>query len=448
MSMSNKVIWSEGMLLQPHHFQQQERYFENLIYRTSLDINPYHWGFSNLKIETEYLKMGKFSILECSGIFPDGTAFHCAEGENKPSAIEITNNIKDALIYLSLPHKSHNSQEISFSNAKQSDRYRVSSLEINDTIAKEESYSAQTSTIQTAKLHLQLIVAKCRPKHFTNLALVKIKEITSDQHIVLDDEFIPPCLNVYASSNLRKITTVLYETIKKRCTTLSEQILAKQINSSRELIQLNLLLVLSRYKSLLFNIINNQSKHPEQLYCILIQLFSELSVLVHHTISSETITAYEHNALHKTFSKINAEIEHLLSINLSHHAKSITLNLDKQGIWIGKILNNITFKKSKFILSISASSPIDKIKHEFPKQIKVGSHEQIRFLVSRALPGIDLQLLANCPNDLPYSKNCIYYLLKQDHPYWETIEKSGLIALHISNRTSGLNLKLWVVEGK
>ncbi len=31
MSWRNKVVWSQGMFLQPHHFQQEARYTERLI---------------------------------------------------------------------------------------------------------------------------------------------------------------------------------------------------------------------------------------------------------------------------------------------------------------------------------------------------------------------------------------------------------------------------------
>ena len=31
MTISNKVVWSEGLFLRPQHFQQQDRYFEHYI---------------------------------------------------------------------------------------------------------------------------------------------------------------------------------------------------------------------------------------------------------------------------------------------------------------------------------------------------------------------------------------------------------------------------------
>ena len=31
----NKVLWTEGLFLRPQHFQQQERYFEQIVDRRS-----------------------------------------------------------------------------------------------------------------------------------------------------------------------------------------------------------------------------------------------------------------------------------------------------------------------------------------------------------------------------------------------------------------------------
>jgi hypothetical protein len=68
-----KVIWQEGMFLQPQHFQQQDRYLEYLISRHNFLSKSCHWGVSHLKINNDLLKLGKFGLIECSGILPDGT---------------------------------------------------------------------------------------------------------------------------------------------------------------------------------------------------------------------------------------------------------------------------------------------------------------------------------------------------------------------------------------
>ena len=58
MSWSGKVVWSEGMFLQPQHFQQHDRYVQALVERRAAGLRPYSWGFSTLKIDPQQLLLG------------------------------------------------------------------------------------------------------------------------------------------------------------------------------------------------------------------------------------------------------------------------------------------------------------------------------------------------------------------------------------------------------
>jgi type VI secretion system protein ImpJ len=40
MSWDNRVVWSEGLFLRPQHFQQADRYFENLVRRRAANLRP------------------------------------------------------------------------------------------------------------------------------------------------------------------------------------------------------------------------------------------------------------------------------------------------------------------------------------------------------------------------------------------------------------------------
>ena len=43
----NKVMWQEGMLMRPHHFQQQQRYNDYLDNQRFRAMNDLSWGFTN-----------------------------------------------------------------------------------------------------------------------------------------------------------------------------------------------------------------------------------------------------------------------------------------------------------------------------------------------------------------------------------------------------------------
>ena len=77
----NKVMWQEGMLMRPHHFQQQQRYNDYLDNQRFRAMNDLSWGFTELTLNNELLAQGKIMIDSASGTLPDGTVFsipdHC-----------------------------------------------------------------------------------------------------------------------------------------------------------------------------------------------------------------------------------------------------------------------------------------------------------------------------------------------------------------------------------
>ena len=68
MAWDSKVLWSEGLFLQPQHFQQSDRYMESLVTGLSQRVRPYLWGVSALEIDMEVLKIGQFAVKSCSGL--------------------------------------------------------------------------------------------------------------------------------------------------------------------------------------------------------------------------------------------------------------------------------------------------------------------------------------------------------------------------------------------
>ena len=89
MSWESKVVWSEGLFLQPHHFQQNDRYVESLVSGVARGVAPYAWGVSRLEIDQELLKLGKFAVKSCAGLTPDGAVFRAPEVEDHPPALDV-----------------------------------------------------------------------------------------------------------------------------------------------------------------------------------------------------------------------------------------------------------------------------------------------------------------------------------------------------------------------
>lgn len=58
----HKVVWQEGMLLRPQHFQHNDRYYDSQMKTRTQLLGTYTWGFINLEIDLQFLSMGKLVI--------------------------------------------------------------------------------------------------------------------------------------------------------------------------------------------------------------------------------------------------------------------------------------------------------------------------------------------------------------------------------------------------
>ena len=103
MGWDNKVVWGEGLFLQPQHLQQQERYLEWLIRSSTAALTPFSYGFTRLEVDNDLLTLGKFSLRSAAGLMPDGTPFSIPGDVDQPATIDLPETLRNATLHLVLP---------------------------------------------------------------------------------------------------------------------------------------------------------------------------------------------------------------------------------------------------------------------------------------------------------------------------------------------------------
>ena len=121
MSWDSKVLWTEGLFLQPHHFQQSDRYAEGLVAGLAHRLTPYAWGVSQLEIDDEALKVGKFALKSCAGLTQDGVVFRVPQKDDHPPALEVPDTVRDCVVYLTVPQRRQGAREVDLSGAENSE---------------------------------------------------------------------------------------------------------------------------------------------------------------------------------------------------------------------------------------------------------------------------------------------------------------------------------------
>ena len=138
---ADKVIWQEGMLLRPQHFQHSDRYYDHQMKTRTQLLGRYTWGFLGLDIDVQFLNMGKLVIRQASGVLSDGSLFDLSSN-TEALALDVPPNTGKTPVYLALPLVTGN--HIEARRPEQSDvlaRYTAYETEVADSNAGDGSNS-------------------------------------------------------------------------------------------------------------------------------------------------------------------------------------------------------------------------------------------------------------------------------------------------------------------
>ncbi|MEP4196390.1 MAG: type VI secretion system baseplate subunit TssK [Aliishimia sp.] len=444
MSWDSKVLWSEGLFLQPHHFQQSDRYMESLVAGLAKRISPYAWGLSKLEIDEEVLKIGQFAIKSCEGLTQDGTVFRVPTAEDHPPALDVPDTIKDCIVYLTVPQRRQGALEVDMSGAELSAaRLRPSELDITDVT----STGKKSVTMGVGKLRLQFALEVDDLSDRLCIPIAKIIEVRPDSEILLDKAFIPSCLDIRAASPLSGFVRELDGLLNHRKTALAGR-LSEGGNAKgvAEISDFLLLMCVNSSQPVLRHLANIENLHPEAFYQTCIELAGRLATFMAAEKTAPDFPPYMHDNLTETFSPVIKALRQYLSSVLEQTAISIPLDPRKYGISVGVIADRKLLSTAGFVLSVRADIPAENVRRHFQNQAKIGPVEEIRQLVNSALPGIPLRPLPVAPRQIPYHAGVVYFELDGDSPHWGKMSTSGGVAVHVSGEFPGLKMELWAIR--
>lgn len=445
--MDNRVVWSEGIFLSPHHFQQQERYFENTLNQRVTMSGPFQWGFRRLVIEPDALLLGQVSISEARGILADGTVFNLPQNDPVPPILDLSEQkqLAGKKILLAVPSVQNNKALVNKRiDSQDSFRYNRFDLELMD--YNEGDRAAEP--VELASLNFKLVLEGDNGLDDGNvrLPIAKIKESTSNGSLILDETFIPPLIDIKANNHLLSAVKQLISTLSVRATTLSERVVNVSQGGSNTIQNFLLLQLFNRYEGLFKHYISLPFIHPEVLYRLLVQFEGELATYYSASRRCDGGLIYRHDDLSQTFKVIDAVLKDYLSAVIEEAASPITIEERRYGIKVATVHDKKLFDQAIFVLAIKADIQVDDLRNQFPKQTKIGTVENIRNLVNNQLPGISISSLPVAPREIPIKRDFQYFQLDPNSPHWKSLGASGGFAFHISGEFPELELEFWAVR--
>lgn len=442
MSWNSKVVWSEGMLLQPQHLQQHDRYIQNQLESRVKGLRPYSWGFSTLKIDEQQLALGKFALLSCEAVLPDGTPVHLPADGDLPISLHVPDEVRDTLVVLALPTRRPGIAEID--NAPAPDnfaRYRTAEYTSWDSNGLNNS-----ALMQIGQLRVQLAFESDVENGYTSLGVARILERRADNRLVLDSAYCPPCLDVRAAPQLAGFADELASLLHQRGATVASRLAQPGAAGAAEIVDFLLLQLVNRGEPLFSHLSTMTGLHPENLYCAMVQLAGEMATFSEPGKRAMQYPVYRHDRLCETFMPVIDDLRRSLSLVVDARAVSIILQERQFGIRVAVMSNPELLKSAFFVLAVNAHKLPESIRSCFPKQVKIGAVEKIGELVNRQLPGIGLQPLPVAPHQLPFRSGFTYFELDRASDHWEELTTSAGFAIHVAGDFPGLQMEFWAVR--
>lgn len=438
-----RVAWVEGMLMEPQHFQQQERYLEHLIDMRARSLGALAWGFQTLSINQGLLDQGKFALNSARGIFPDGTPFQMGGNDPLPLPFDPGENCQGNVICLGVLMDIPGNTFIDLTRAKPGSRFSALDAEVQD---RNHGIAAEgtplVTTLQLGQLQTRLNLRSAISDAESLLPVAFIKERTRDGRLVLDHNFLPPQLDFRATGWLENATTELLGLIVQRLEAVYRPDIPLSMGGLSELLELLLLQTLSEYNLKISHLLSQRQVHPEWLFQLLLGLLGRLSTIPGGEKPwARQDLLYAHHEPHNGFFALFAALRRALSLVIE--APAVALPFVERGDNIYLCQNDAQLRLEKLIFTVSSTLPADTIRTYFPAQTKLGPVEKIVQLIDLQLPGARLMPMASPPRHIPYYPNSVYFEVDHADPMYQEMMSGAAIALSIVGDFPELRFEAW-----
>jgi len=447
MTKNSRVIWSEGLFLQPQHFQQQERYFDHEIHVRTAHLHGYCHGFYQLQLDPDLLLAGKVGILAASGYFQDGTHFSIPDKDPAPPCLDLASHVKSGKVFLSLakPHWAGKHLDWAPEEVQTHDKsqlkYQAETTEISSIYDAE----LEPATVELARLNLSLSTENLHREGHVQLPVCEFRE-SRNSEIQLVDQFIEPCLCGLKNANIRRVMESVLALLESKINQLRQRRVRKGSHNSSEIGDFLLLQSCVQHRLVFAHMLRSQQVHPETAYLQLLACLGAVT-LYGDDSAADFLPNYNHDNLKLAFDAVFTAIRNALAGLHDQHAIQIPLLQKQAGVHLGQIADRTLLADAHFYLTVHAAAPEELVQRQFPSTVKIGPVEKLRDLVNLNLPGVRLKHIQQAHAALPYYADHLYFQLDtRTEPLWKMLEQTGHLAIHYAGDLPELRLELWAVR--
>jgi type VI secretion system protein ImpJ len=444
--MTSKVLWGEGLLLRPQHFQRQDQYHEHRLHKSINAVHPYAWGVEQLQVDREALASNVLRILALSVRFQDGELYDAPGIDDLPGTVDLSlllQSQQSVTYYAALPGlKPFSGNFAQPGQPANTARFVQANQDTPDLYT-------QAAPVQLAYLKKTVrLVPESDPRDsYIHFPLLRLRRAATGG-FEMDTAFVPPSLSVGASP-------ILFQQLRRLLDALQAKVSAlygHHREPSRNVIEFRsgdmssfwLLHTASSAYATLTHPFNQPALHPERLYEQLLGVAGALMTFSKSWTLAD-LPPYQHADPGPSFAKVYQVIRELLDTVISSKYFAIVLNEVRPSYHLGMLDSGKIDDKTTFYIAVSADIPTIELVDAVPLRFKVGAPDDVEKCVLSALPGVRLQYAPQLPAAVPVRPDTCYFMLEAKGNMYERMLQAQSMSIYVPSGMKELKLELLAV---
>jgi type VI secretion system protein ImpJ len=442
-----KPLWQEGIVLSPHHLQQQGRWWEFSQQQFAPLAVAEPWGVLETRLDGEALLNHRLKLTAARMRFADGTPIDTSIADVLPPARDLARDVgpdvQSVVVFLGLAMLDANGNNCRLDGdaVSRPRRYFREFVEVPDL------FGTTDAEIAVERHALQLLFDF--ESHADYLVCPVARLVRGQRGVFeVDADWVPPCLALSGHPRHEARVIRMADILQAKSIALAAR-RSERIDDVAEfgVADVSLFWLLhclnTHWPELRF-LASHPYQPPERLYHVLARLAGALMTFSTRTTLSE-IPPYDHARQDEVFTKLETLIRELLDAVIP--SRVVPIGLIRQGptTWSGLIQEDRLVEGADYYLSVNAALPALELVERIAQLCKVGAPDDVVHIVNSALPGIALRAVQRVPAAIPVRLENQYFALDPKDPGFARMMAARACQIYLPAAIPDASLELYAV---
>jgi len=434
MNDAKKVVWYEGMPLDPHHFQQWDRYRNDRLDARLRAVAPHGWGVLECQIDEDRLANGEAVLTDCTAILPDGHVVDVPDTSPAPAVRDVQAHLpsteETARLVLAVPARRPDGRNVQ----RHDDSPDRTPRFVSERTRRIDANTGDNERpLEVAHTHVQLHFATEPQEGYITMPVAEIERVARGFRTT--DTFVPPCLYCRASDRLTSLARELLELVVAKRTEWAQH--RQRSPLEREQTQTNVLNAL-RIDALSAAVPSlrrhtDGTSHPQALFRTLVGLAGRLTSLVDEvSLRPRDLPTYDHAAPTASFAALEEILRELLGAGApSSGVEQIALDRRRDTLYVGTVDRSV-LEETQLYLVVGTDDPAGAaLGDRLPDLLRVASPDTIDEVLQSYTQALTVVPAGRLPDRLPVDTEAEYFTFETQGPYWDAICEEEAIAIFV-----------------